>query len=46
MAVLGMLGYKVHALKFGYISWAKAMPTDFVLGLIDNAAKKNCPVER
>ncbi len=46
MAVLGMLGYKVHALKFGYISWAKAMPTDFVLGLIDNAAKKNYPVER
>ena len=46
MAVLGMLGYRAYALKFGYISWARAMPTDFVLGLIDNAAKKNYPVER
>ena len=46
MTVLRMLGYRAFALKFGYIAWKKEKPTDKVLGIIDNAAKKNYPVEK
>ncbi|MGE5300981.1 MAG: rhodanese-like domain-containing protein [Acidobacteriota bacterium] len=46
MTVLGMLGYRAFALKFGYIAWKKEKPTDIVLGVIDNAARKNYPIER
>jgi len=46
MTVLRMLGYRVFALKFGYIAWKKEKPTDVVLGVIDNAARKNYPIER
>ncbi len=46
MTVLRMLGYRAFALKFGYIAWKKEKPTDMVLGIIDNAAKKNYPIER
>ncbi len=45
MTVLRMLGYRAFALKFGYIAWKKEKPTDMVLGIIDNAAKKNYPIE-
>lgn len=44
--MLRMLGYKAFALKFGYIAWKKEKPTDSVLGIIDNAEKKNYPIER
>jgi rhodanese-related sulfurtransferase len=46
MTVLRMLGYRVFALKFGYIAWKKEKPTDIVQGVIDNAARKNYPIER
>jgi rhodanese-related sulfurtransferase len=46
MTVLRMLGYRAFALKFGYIAWKKEKPTDMVLGVIDNAAKKDYPIER
>ncbi len=46
MTVLRMLGYRAFALKFGYIAWKKEKPTDMVLGIIDNAARKHYPVEQ
>ncbi len=46
LTVLRMLGYRAYALKFGYIAWKKEKPTDAVLSVIDNASKKNYPVER
>jgi len=46
MTVLRLLGYRAFALKFGYIALKKEKPTEAVLGAIDNAAKKNYPIER
>ncbi len=46
LTVLRMLEYRAYALKFGYIAWKKEKPTDAVLSVIDNAARKNYPVER
>ena len=46
MTVLRLLGYRAFALKFGYIAVKKEKPTEAVLGVIDNAAKKNYPIER
>jgi hypothetical protein len=46
MAVLRILGYRAYALKFGYVAWKKEKPTEAMQGVIDNAAKKNYPVEQ
>ena len=46
LTVLRMLGYKAYALKFGYVAWKKEKPTETMLGVIDNASKKNYPVEQ
>ncbi len=45
MTVLRMLGYRAFALKFGYVAWKKAKPTEAMVAVIDNASKKNYPVE-
>jgi hypothetical protein len=46
ITILRMLGYRAFGLKFGYIAWKKDKPADVLLGVIDNAARKNYPVER
>lgn len=46
LTVLRLLGYKAFALKYGYVAWKKEKPTDAMLGVIDNASKKNYPVEK
>ncbi len=46
LTVLRMLGYKAYALKLGYMAWKKEKPTDAMLAIIDNASKKNYPVEK
>lgn len=46
LTVLRMLGYKAYALKFGYVAWKKEKPTDAMLAAIENASKKNYPVEQ
>ena len=45
LTVLRLLGYKAFALKFGYVAWKKEKPTEAMLAVIDNAAKKNYPSE-
>lgn len=46
LTVLRMLGYRAYALKFGYVAWKKEKATDAMLSVIDNASKKNYPVEQ
>lgn len=46
LTVLRMLGYKAYALKLGYVAWKKEKPTDAMQAIIDNASKKNYPVEK
>ncbi len=46
LTVLHMLGYRAYALKFGYVAWKREKPTDAMLSVIDNASKKNYPVEQ
>jgi rhodanese-related sulfurtransferase len=46
LTVLRLLGYRAFALKFGYVAWKKEKPTDAMLAVIDNAAKKNYPTEQ
>lgn len=46
LTVLRMLGYKAYGLKWGYMSWNTAAPTDLTLKAIDASKSGKYPVER
>ena len=45
LTVLRMLGYKAYGLKWGYMSWHEAPPTDLTLKAIEESKSGKYPVE-
>lgn len=46
LSVLRMLGYNAFAVKFGYVSWQNAKPTEAMQAAIAQANEKQYPVEK
>jgi rhodanese-related sulfurtransferase len=46
LTVLRMLGYKAYGLKWGYLSWKAAPPTDLTLKAIDGSKSGKYLVEK